>query len=80
MDRAKCTTLIKVSLINLHSFAFFEDINLGLHTKSSTFLGTPWTATDNIKNLQTFQSIKFFGIITSDYRQGYRENGMDVKF
>ena len=43
--------------------------------KSSIFLGTPWTATDNIKKHNIF-----LNYYLGDYSPGYRENCIDVKF
>ena len=45
------------------------------YTKSSIFLGTPWTATDNIKKHNILKNY-YLG----DYSPGYRENCIDVKF
>ena len=45
------------------------------YTKSSIFLGTPWTVTDNIKKHNIF-----LNYYLGDYSLGYRENCIDVKF
>ena len=78
MDRAKYTTLIKALLLIIltRSHSLMKLIwNYTLNwikrkyylihkLKSSIFLATPWTASDDIKKLKTFQCITFWSITT----------------